>query len=56
MIQGLKISNYKSLLFSMNIVRSHGQVNIAKLIMMLAVIYKSPMRKMDFEMSLFSIT
>ena len=36
--QGLKISYYKNLLLSMNVARSHGQVNIAKPIMMLAII------------------
>lgn len=36
--QGLKISYYKNLLLSMNVARAHGQVNIAKPIMILAVI------------------
>ena len=36
--QGLKLSYYKNLLLSMNVARSHGQVNIAKPIMMLAII------------------
>lgn len=38
MRQGLKISYYKNLLLSMNVARAHGQINIAKPIMMLAII------------------
>ena len=37
MSQGLKISYYKNLLLSMNVDRAHGQVNIAKAVMMLAI-------------------
>ena len=38
MRSGLKISYYKNLLLSMNVARFHGQVNIAKPIMMLSII------------------
>ena len=36
--QGLKISYYKNLLLSVNVAKNHGQVNIAKPILMLAII------------------
>lgn len=39
MRQGLKISYYKNLLLSMNVARYHGQVNIAKPIMILSIIH-----------------
>lgn len=39
MRQGLKKSYYKSLLLSMNVAKAHGRVNIAKPIMMLAIIH-----------------
>lgn len=35
---GLKISYYKNLLLSMNVARTHGQINLAKPVMMLAII------------------
>ena len=38
MKQGLKISYYKNMLLSMNVARAHGQINIAKPILMLAII------------------
>lgn len=36
--QGLKISYYKYLLLSMNVARYHGQINIAKPIMILSIL------------------
>ena len=38
MRQGLKISYYKNLLLSMNVARNRGHINIAKPVMMLAII------------------